>query len=947
MCNKKLITFFTFIAVCLASLPLFFSLTPAKAWACAWGYSPENSYMGFFQNDLMMPQGRDFLKFEYDYDGNSLSISTFESRPANSEQGNYTEWKAIGNFNDADVKSFVYDSSLDQLQALRKALETGHTYNGITGAIPEYILANKDAALLDYMIFAKTCALDFAREEDRDPWEYRLKQEQESLDLALRAEQAMKTAPNNFLRLRYAYQAMRLYRARLDYARCVELFETEIEPLASNLETKEWCRAFYAGALYWQGDYAQAFLQFSKVFQGSSRYRMEAYIGCRWTLRYSSTEPKYDEIIQNALALSQSEQERMAVLVMAAYQTNFLTSINEYETGKAESYLATLLKDIAAGRVPVPADLPLLVVWQINNAEMTLLALNYPGTKFNYALPEMPEKIKNGDDSKTASQNLKAIELQLANLVDDFVKTEPAKLDNPAFWHTCLSYMAYLREDYQQAKSRLELAKLAKSTNSPFPVAVEQQIELLNAVLTATTKPLTPENEDLFEQDFQHLSSALQTLKNENSNADSPEKKNSDWLKRSAYHIWGNLLPNRYYQAGNDARAILCMARAQKLQNDAPYPYTYNMVFRALDNLPLPQLRELQKVTTSPQTEFERNLSARLLADWPASFLTEMEATQLIREHSFAEAVAAFEKQTILQQNQAASPKDTRGPEQGDSKLSINIYSPGYYEESSASSAAELNKLTLEPFNEPKAWGYSFIPAPNKELVTKLDQRLLETKILPSLQPEIDRLRAEWLEVREGKTPTLQTNVNNLQTQASNLEKTEVLLKNPTAGKYAFALQMAALQGLTKQEGELGAEALYTFAKGLYNMSYLGNSNYLFTWSRSGAEFWMYDYIQKEKTEPKPLTPADYYYNNAARNAFLEVEQTSKNPELQARALFMAALCTQIYKTTYIDYPKKPAGDYFTNNPEFEKLVKNYQQTKFYQASYRACSYLRDFEKTR
>ena len=936
--------FCSFFLACLPTL----CLSPANIFACAWGPSPETAYMSFFRSNLMLPAGRDFLLFSYNDGYSYLPISVFETRPTDSEQGNYAEWKAIANFSDADVKSFVYDSSLEQLEALKNALQKGSTYNGIKGAIPKYILKNKDAALLDYMIFAKTCATDFARTEDRDPWDYRLKEDRESLNMALKAEEAMKTAPTEFLRLRYAYQAMRLYRARLDYDRCIELFENEIEPIATSpetFETKNWCRAFYAGALYWKADYAQAFLQFSEVFQGSSRYRMEAYVGCRWILRNSSNQGKQNEIIQNALKLSQTKQDRMAVLVMAVYQSNFLNSISEFEANNLDNYLNVLLKDIIDEQVPVPADLPLLIVWYMNRAETVFLPLKSPASKFNYYLPEMPEiseDSKNVDYFKAASQDLRSVEDLLEKLLEKSTmnagqngQNAQNSLNNPSFWNTCLAYMAYLRHDYTLAKSRLELAELANGLaqmgNSPLSASIKSQIEVLNALLTATTAPLTPAGEELLEQSFQQLivqANSKEGVPNNNANNYSQQDENTAWLKRALFHIWGNILPSRYYAEGKDARAVLCLARADQLSDADLSPSTYKLSFKALDNLQVPQLVELRQITSAPKTKFESELTTTFNTFWPANFLIEMQATQLIRQYKFALAAELFEKQ--------GAPE----LEQSDSKLSTSLYSSGNFEDAGKPD----HTLLLEPFNEPRAWGNNLNPERENPLKST-DRKLLQTKILPSLQGEIDRLRTQWLEARNSNDPAQQAKAEALQAQAANLEKAEIVLKNPTTGKYAFAKQMAALEKLVDHEGELGAIARYAFSKGLYNMNYSGNSNYLNTWTRSGSEMFLYEYASNaQNNEPKILTASDYYFNNAAYESFLEVERVSNNPELKARALFMAALCSQANKTLYEGYPPTPTGTYFTNNPAFASLVKNYKNTEFYRAAYKACSYLRDFE---
>lgn len=71
--------------------------------------------------------------------------------------------------------------------------------------------------------------------------------------------------------------------------------------------------------------------------------------------------------------------------------------------------------------------------------------------------------------------------------------------------------------------------------------------------------------------------------------------------------------------------------------------------------------------------------------------------------------------------------------------------------------------------------------------------------------------------------------------------------------------------------------------------------------------------------EPDPeVRPKDEYHRaDAAKDAFERVARLSRNPELRARALFMASLCLQGYTRIYVkeDRARVARGPYVTDNP--------------------------------
>lgn len=153
-------------------------------------------------------------------------------------------------------------------------------------------------------------------------------------------------------------------------------------------------------------------------------------------------------------------------------------------------------------------------------------------------------------------------------------------------------------------------------------------------------------------------------------------------------------------------------------------------------------------------------------------------------------------------------------------------------------------------------------------------------------------------------------------------------------GKLAFAKAMANLEPQVKNpKNDEDYKAAYVYAKGLYNIGSRGNS-----WELSQYDRSVYYQEIFAKSRPKD----EFYTANAARKMFEKVAAGATDPELRARALFMAALSLQ--QTTDWSYDTGvPTGSYFTENRYFKELKKDYTTTQFYQDAVGKCSFLRDF----
>lgn len=169
--------------------------------------------------------------------------------------------------------------------------------------------------------------------------------------------------------------------------------------------------------------------------------------------------------------------------------------------------------------------------------------------------------------------------------------------------------------------------------------------------------------------------------------------------------------------------------------------------------------------------------------------------------------------------------------------------------------------------------------------------------------------------------------------------------------KLTFCKKMQQLQqdATTNKDPEKQAKAYYELAKGLYHMSYWGNSWLLVHYDWSGNDG------LKGANETQP-GDKEYFGVYKAEEYYLKANSLTQDKNFKARCLFMAAKCDQkqiaipTYSQfkDYTDYDKATAQygkSIRINKQYFPLLAKDYSNTAFYKEAFNTCSYLSDFVK--
>ncbi|MBO9563731.1 MAG: hypothetical protein J7621_13195 [Niastella sp.] len=166
--------------------------------------------------------------------------------------------------------------------------------------------------------------------------------------------------------------------------------------------------------------------------------------------------------------------------------------------------------------------------------------------------------------------------------------------------------------------------------------------------------------------------------------------------------------------------------------------------------------------------------------------------------------------------------------------------------------------------------------------------------------------------------------------------------------KLSFCRKMLKLEQETKtlKDPEQQARAYYEIAKGLYHMSYWGNSWMLVHYDWSGND----GLRGANETQPGDK---EYYGVYRAEEYYVKAFNTSRDRNFKARCLFMVTKCDQKqvpvpswsqYKE-YDDYNKAQQrySKDIMENQRFTMLAISYSATPFYKEAFNTCSYLKDF----
>ena len=164
--------------------------------------------------------------------------------------------------------------------------------------------------------------------------------------------------------------------------------------------------------------------------------------------------------------------------------------------------------------------------------------------------------------------------------------------------------------------------------------------------------------------------------------------------------------------------------------------------------------------------------------------------------------------------------------------------------------------------------------------------------------------------------------------------------------------ELLDLEYKAKSDFERSAEYLYRIGLAYYNMSYFGYAWEAMDYFRSGAS-WYSLHRRPDRVFPTWQFPFGNYEHLDVSQAlyyFQRAYDLAKDPELAAKAAFMAARCEQKLYFTSPEYTPEPCCNRIPQIPEqylnfFYLLKERFDTTQFYQRAIRECKYFAAFAK--
>jgi hypothetical protein len=377
---------------------------------------------------------------------------------------NVKEWQAeCPTANAADIHTLLYNMKPDVY--IKKLATDGFGQNTFAKALK----ANRE--LLQYFNFAKKCEYAFNSDESTADWDLTV----DSLakkGLVGKAETLFKTTKSPFVRLRTAYQLMKAY----EYLKNTEGVKKTFDTYIKGTKSTSW---IVGSALFY---YAKA--------HSNPIERNLCAADC-----YEKTEDKKFQALD--LIKTEKPQETLAAARDDHQRALVGTMILLNHPGRSLGEMQVIYKS-----EPTQTELPMLIEREINKLENWLFAYKMSGS---VNTGNSPTAVESYDSDKPDDYNEKRrAEQQKANWASDrqylndvvaFVNKliSENKVKDRAFMLLSGAHLAFLQQDFKQARTHLATLKTEKNV----PANIRVQAELTNVLCDLYAAPtISPAVED-------------------------------------------------------------------------------------------------------------------------------------------------------------------------------------------------------------------------------------------------------------------------------------------------------------------------------------------------------------------------------------------------------------------------------------------------------------------
>lgn len=343
-----------------------------------------------------------------------------------------------------DIEYVVYEASFDELADLREAAadpKGKHSlpYTLLNNSFAEVIVLNGCTEVIDYLMFAKKCepyviAYGGWRLPERDPASMQM--------LIEEGRGRFGQTQSYFIKLRYAYQIVRLAHYAGQWQQTVDLYN-DLLPKVDRRKTSViyfWTLGHLAGALQRLGKYPEAAYRYALVFRFCPSKRTQAY---------RSFLVRNDQDWEQALRLCQNDAEKSTLYLLRA--------------GGARTHTVDDMRQIFA-LDPGNPQLDLLLVSELQQLEKVFLSTPVTDRRFGEARGALRRN--------EAAAHL----LRLQAFVREALRA--GKVANPKLWRCAEGYLELLANDNYAAVHTFDRAEDALDLDLDYDSDLKRQLEV-------------------------------------------------------------------------------------------------------------------------------------------------------------------------------------------------------------------------------------------------------------------------------------------------------------------------------------------------------------------------------------------------------------------------------------------------------------------------------------
>lgn len=501
---------------------------PQNIIGCGPGIDPYDYFTSFISNQL--PEPKTYQPFYY----TGYNFLYSEQEPVNTSELLAEEWAAycgkpvtakaahhfVNQFSYADFKKLYEHIEKKKTLPLAASLKNN--------AMSQYFSSSKDLEALGYLMYAKQVEPYVLGSSNY--WEAITRDSIKMDRLIKNGRQLYQAAKKDFIRLRYAYQIIRLAHYSQNYTMAIKDYNQMINPQTPGV-LQPMSLALKAGALFRTGQQMEAAYLFSKAFSASPVKRVSNYISFDWAVNSEKSREEY-------LALCANNKEKADMLAL------FALSSPVWELESMQKIYAW---------APDADVLQVLAIREINKMEE------------QYLTPQLQNK----DGGKTFFYNwnegksdsiIRANALQAAALQQFFTKLGADNtVPNAGLYQIGAAYTALMQKDFTAARNLLDKAKTMQLSNK-----LKDQWQLSNLLLQINA---TEKIDDSFEAgilpSLQWLAQKALTDKTEGDGWRTPP---SEW-KTFYRNLMGEVMAKRYRQQGDRYKEALAVGTAEYIMN--------------------------------------------------------------------------------------------------------------------------------------------------------------------------------------------------------------------------------------------------------------------------------------------------------------------------------------------------------------------------------------------